>query len=156
MRSATGGSPNNISSLTGPSSHPNDLIIIDEIENLYFYLLLFIYNIIWWKFIEMIVTKTSTNTNLTLVLTHWNDNEVVDEKVAANLLQLILVGKTNNRPTYTVSSSHYLFSYIWSNKYHHRPTWTMYMSHSQMLGKFEYTLPAKFWRLVGCTEMLSW
>ena len=29
-------------------------------------------------------------------------------------------------------------------------------SHSQMLGKFEYTLPAKFWRLVGCTEMLSW
>ena len=31
-----------------------------------------------------------------------------------------------------------------------------YMSHSQMLGKFEYTLPAKFWRLVGCTEMLSW
>ena len=33
---------------------------------------------------------------------------------------------------------------------------TEYMSHSQMLGKFEYTLPAKFWRLVGCTEMLSW
>ena len=30
------------------------------------------------------------------------------------------------------------------------------MSHSQMLGKIEYTLPAKFWRLVGCTEMLSW
>ena len=29
-------------------------------------------------------------------------------------------------------------------------------THSQMLGKFEYTLPAKFWRLVGCTEMLSW
>ena len=29
-------------------------------------------------------------------------------------------------------------------------------SHSQMLGKFEYGLPAKFWRLVGCTEMLSW
>ena len=32
----------------------------------------------------------------------------------------------------------------------------LYTSHSQMLGKFEYTLPAKFWRLVGCTEMLSW
>ena len=32
----------------------------------------------------------------------------------------------------------------------------MHMSHCQMLGKFEYTLPAKFWRLVGCTEMLSW
>ena len=32
----------------------------------------------------------------------------------------------------------------------------VYMSHSQMLGKFEYGLPAKFWRLVGCTEMLSW
>ena len=31
-----------------------------------------------------------------------------------------------------------------------------YMTHCQMLGKFEYTLPAKFWRLVGCTEMLSW
>ena len=31
-----------------------------------------------------------------------------------------------------------------------------YMTHSQMLGKIEYTLPAKFWRLVGCTEMLSW
>ena len=30
------------------------------------------------------------------------------------------------------------------------------MSHSQMLGKFEYGLPAKFWHLVGCTEMLSW
>ena len=30
------------------------------------------------------------------------------------------------------------------------------MTHSQMLGKFEYTSPAKFWRLVGCTEMLSW
>ena len=30
------------------------------------------------------------------------------------------------------------------------------MTHSQMLGKIEYTLPAKFWRLVGCTEMLSW
>ena len=29
-------------------------------------------------------------------------------------------------------------------------------THSQMLGKIEYTLPAKFWRLVGCTEMLSW
>ena len=38
-------------------------------------------------------------------------------------------------------------------KYHHSYP---YMSHSQMLGKFEYTLPAKFWRLVGCTEMLSW
>ena len=35
-------------------------------------------------------------------------------------------------------------------------SWTMNMSHCQMLGKFEYTLPAKFWRLVGCTEMLSW
>ena len=32
----------------------------------------------------------------------------------------------------------------------------LHMTHSQMLGKFEYTLPAKFWRLVGCTEMLSW
>ena len=32
----------------------------------------------------------------------------------------------------------------------------LYMTHSQMLGKIEYTLPAKFWRLVGCTEMLSW
>ena len=31
-----------------------------------------------------------------------------------------------------------------------------HMTHSQMLGKIEYTLPAKFWRLVGCTEMLSW
>ena len=30
------------------------------------------------------------------------------------------------------------------------------MTHSQMLGKFEYTLPAKFWRLVGCTDMPSW
>ena len=34
--------------------------------------------------------------------------------------------------------------------------YNFHMSHSQMLGKFEYTLPAKFWRLVGCTEMLSW
>ena len=32
----------------------------------------------------------------------------------------------------------------------------VHMTHSQMLGKIEYTLPAKFWRLVGCTEMLSW
>ena len=32
----------------------------------------------------------------------------------------------------------------------------LYMNHCQMLGKFEYGLPAKFWRLVGCTEMLSW
>ena len=31
----------------------------------------------------------------------------------------------------------------------------LYMSHSQMLGKVEYGLPAKIWRLVGCTEMLS-
>ena len=31
-----------------------------------------------------------------------------------------------------------------------------YMSHCQMLGKVEYGLPAKIWRLVGCTEMLSW
>ena len=30
------------------------------------------------------------------------------------------------------------------------------MSHCQMLGKVEYGLPAKIWRLVGCTEMLSW
>ena len=30
------------------------------------------------------------------------------------------------------------------------------MSHSQMLGKVEYGLPEKIWRLVGCTEMLSW
>ena len=30
------------------------------------------------------------------------------------------------------------------------------MTHSQMLGKVEYGLPAKIWRLVGCTEMLSW
>ena len=29
-------------------------------------------------------------------------------------------------------------------------------SHCQMLGKVEYGLPAKIWRLVGCTEMLSW
>ena len=39
------------------------------------------------------------------------------------------------------------------NKYYTHKT---YKSHSQMLGKFEYDLPAKFWRLVGCTEMLSW
>ena len=40
----------------------------------------------------------------------------------------------------------------------HQIWWTsiIHMSHSQMLGKFEYGLPAKFWRLVGCTEMLSW
>ena len=31
----------------------------------------------------------------------------------------------------------------------------MHMTHSQMLGKVEYGLPAKIWRLVGCTEMLS-
>ena len=31
-----------------------------------------------------------------------------------------------------------------------------YMSHCQMLGKVESGLPAKIWRLVGCTEMLSW
>ena len=31
-----------------------------------------------------------------------------------------------------------------------------YRSHCQMLGKVEYGLPAKIWRLVGCTEMLSW
>ena len=74
IRSATGGSPNNISSLTRSSSHPNNLIVIDEIE-------------------------VFLNTNLTLVLTHWNDNEVKDENVDANLLQLILVGKPNNRPT---------------------------------------------------------
>ena len=30
------------------------------------------------------------------------------------------------------------------------------MTHSRMLGKVEYGLPAKIWRLVGCTEMLSW
>ena len=41
---------------------------------------------------------------------------------------------------------------LYSLKY----TVNIYMTHSQMLGKFEYTLPAKFWRLVGCTEMLSW
>ena len=29
------------------------------------------------------------------------------------------------------------------------------MTHSQMLGKVEYGLPAKIGRLVGCTEMLS-
>ena len=34
--------------------------------------------------------------------------------------------------------------------------WFHCMTHSQMLGKVEYTLPAKIWRLVGCTEMLSW
>ena len=33
---------------------------------------------------------------------------------------------------------------------------TEYISHSQMLGKVESGLPAKIWRLVGCTEMLSW
>ena len=43
---------------------------------------------------------------------------------------------------------------LWENKYNEYIH--VYMSHSQMLGKFEYTLPAKFWRLVGCTEMLSW
>ena len=32
----------------------------------------------------------------------------------------------------------------------------IYMSHSQMLGKVESGLAAKIWRLVGCTEMLSW
>ena len=64
----------NISSLTRSSSRPNNLIVIDEIE-------------------------VFLNTNLTLVLTHWNDNEVKDENVDANLLQLILVGKTNNRST---------------------------------------------------------
>ena len=31
-----------------------------------------------------------------------------------------------------------------------------FLTHSQMLGKFEYGLPAKIWRLVGCTKMLSW
>ena len=64
----------NISSLTRSSSHPNNLIVIDEIE-------------------------VFLNTNLTLVLTHWNDNEVKDENVDANLLQHILVGKPNNKPT---------------------------------------------------------
>ena len=32
----------------------------------------------------------------------------------------------------------------------------IHMTHSQMLRKVEYALPAKIWRLVGCTEMLSW
>ena len=31
-----------------------------------------------------------------------------------------------------------------------------HMTHSQMLGKVKYGLPAKIWRLIGCTEMLSW
>ena len=42
---------------------------------------------------------------------------------------------------------------------HRRRIWIntkLYMSHCQMLGKVEYGLPAKIWRLVGCTEMLSW
>ena len=42
--------------------------------------------------------------------------------------------------------------WYWVSRGHLR----LYMTHSQMLGKIEYTLPAKFWRLVGCTEMLSW
>ena len=50
---------------------------------------------------------------------------------------------------------------IWQSIWSKLASWTysgitLDMSHSQMLGKFEYTLPAKFWRLVGCTEMLSW
>ena len=32
----------------------------------------------------------------------------------------------------------------------------VYMTHCQMLGKVASGLPAKIWRLVGCTEMLSW
>ena len=32
----------------------------------------------------------------------------------------------------------------------------MYMTHSQMFQKVESDLPAKIWRLVGCTEMISW
>ena len=31
-----------------------------------------------------------------------------------------------------------------------------YMTHWQMFQKVESVLPAKIWRLVGCTEMISW
>ena len=33
---------------------------------------------------------------------------------------------------------------------------TIYTTHSQMFQKVESDLPAKIWRLVGCTEMISW
>ena len=51
--------------------------------------------------------------------------------------------------------------YQWSRKYVHTvsvkalPLFVS-MTHSQMLGKVKYGLPAKIWRLVGCTKMLSW
>ena len=32
----------------------------------------------------------------------------------------------------------------------------LHMTHSQMFQKVKSDLPAKIWRLVGCTEMLSW
>ena len=48
----------------------------------------------------------------------------------------------------TVSSPILRFEHLGSET-HKRKT------HSQMLGKVEYGLPAKIWRLVGCTEMLS-
>ena len=52
--------------------------------------------------------------------------------------------------------SHPSFSFSPYSLSPHCPKRSTYRTHSQMLGKFEYTLPAKFWRLVGCTEMLSW
>ena len=57
--------------------------------------------------------------------------------------------KSSIRPSAkTTNSTHQIKSSFYSI--------SLYMSHSQMLGKFKYGLPAKFWRLVGCTEMLSW
>ena len=32
----------------------------------------------------------------------------------------------------------------------------LYTTHSQMFQKVESDLPAKIWRLVGCTKMISW
>ena len=66
-------------------------------------------------------------------------------------------------PTYYWSTTHFFRSHRSSvldfhflSHYNYIKAIMLYKSHSQMLGKFEYTLPAKFWRLVGCTEMLSW
>ena len=46
--------------------------------------------------------------------------------------------------------------YYWNVKQRRLSHTSLDMIHCQMLGKVEYGLPAKIWRLVGCTEMLSW
>ena len=100
----------------------------------------------------------------THILCSWNwrktTNSLATGQKINQLMKIVWIANLilidNNFHYLKGTFPHCQFGHFWCPKQKSRQLFNINMSHCQILGKFEYGLPAKFWRLVGCTEMLSW